>query len=383
MTNEIASMTIYNFNLDPYAAGVVGALLVQKIMDVVKDRFPNLSETALFAIGWVAGCCVVAGAYYAATPTLIVTSIALIALRLGVVNPLSPSLPPFLCNMNAQAKNKPFKKYIGIEKTIQQLEAVLRRGEVTNSILVGPPGVGKTAVIETLVQKIVDNDLPDGSAFQGKKICRLSMKDFLGGGDTLLGGTQFRGQLATRVQALVKACQEDPSIIIFMDEIHLIKGKTAWLPPSEEIGELLKDCLDRNELKIIGATTDKEYRAFIAPDGPLTRRFNKIAMVPPDPKTCVRMIQAQKETFTQRYGTRLTDEAIAAAVVFATAYHSDKALPYSAVNILETVCSSYDRPPASIEPNHIASLYPRINSLPYLQQHYPALLQNDEPEPHR
>lgn len=346
-------INFYYFDLEGIpsitASLVAGGLLLAKINKVANDHFPTFEDSKLSISLILAGSCVIGiGSIYAPTVVLTVNAIALMFLYVATKESLSSC--SYLIDMTKTAKKKPFKKYRRADETIRSLEAVLNRTETPNAILVGPAGVGKTAIIETLAQKIADNTLSSNSPFRGKKILKVSLTN-------LVEGTYLRGDMASRIANVVKMAK-DPSTIIFIDEIHLINQKGSYIRGNaEDPAQLLKPELDRDDITVIGATTIQEYTESIATDAALARRFVRVDVRPPNEKECFQMLKDDKASYQTKYQTTLTDEAIAAAVIFASRQPPRKALPYSAVNIILNVCSQFtpeNRPP-SITAAHITA----------------------------
>lgn len=198
---------------------------------------------------------------------------------------------------------------VGREAELSQLMQVLSRRSKNNPALIGEPGVGKTAVVEALAQRLACGDVPQ--ALRGKKLYCLNMAN-------LLAGTKYRGEFEERVRDILIEIRRCGSVILFVDEMHTIVGAGS-AEGAIDAANLLKPALGRGELQMIGATTLEEYRKFIEKDAALERRFRPVIVREPDRKTACRMLEALRPGLEAHHRIRITQEAIEAAVDFQAA----------------------------------------------------------------
>lgn len=214
---------------------------------------------------------------------------------------------------------------VGRETELSQLMQVLSRRSKNNPALIGEPGVGKTAVVEALAQRLACGDVPQ--ALRGKKLYCLNMAN-------LLAGTKYRGEFEERVRDILLEIRRCGNVILFVDEMHTIVGAGS-AEGAIDAANLLKPALGRGELQMIGATTMEEYRRFIEKDAALERRFRPVIVREPDRKTACRMLEALRPGLEAHHRIRITQEAIEAAVDFSSRYLTDRFLPDKALDLLD------------------------------------------------
>ncbi|NLM42872.1 MAG: ATP-dependent chaperone ClpB [Clostridiales bacterium] len=215
---------------------------------------------------------------------------------------------------------------IGRDAEIRRIIRILSRRTKNNPILIGEPGVGKTAVVEGLAQRIMKGDVPEG--LKGKTIFSLDM-------GALIAGAKYRGEFEERLKAVLKEIEaSDGNIILFIDEIHNIvgAGKTEG---AMDAGNLLKPMLARGELHCIGATTMDEYRKYIEKDAALERRFQPVIIEPPTVEDTISILRGLKEKFEIHHGVRIQDNALISAAVLSNRYISDRFLPDKAIDLID------------------------------------------------
>lgn len=237
----------------------------------------------------------------------------------------TPFLDKFSTDITKAAEEKLLDPVIGREKEIERLSQILSRRKKNNPILIGEPGVGKSAIVEGLATKIVEGTVPH--TLMGKRLVRLDMA-------SIVAGTKFRGQFEERMQNLISEMKEHDEVILFIDEIHTIIGAGAS-SGTMDAANLLKPALARGELQCIGATTLDEYRNSIEKDGALERRFQKIIVEAPTKEETLQILINLQERYEEHHHVKYTDEAIEQAVRLAERYLTDRSFPDKAIDIID------------------------------------------------
>jgi ATP-dependent Clp protease ATP-binding subunit ClpB len=229
------------------------------------------------------------------------------------------------------AKNGKIDPVIGRDEEIRQIIKVLSRKTKNNPVLIGEPGVGKTAIIEGLAIRIVNKDVP--SSLENKIIYELDM-------GALVAGAKFRGEFEERLKAVLKKVQDsNGDIIMFIDEIHLIVG-AGKADGALDASNMLKPMLARGELHCIGATTLNEYRKYIEKDTALERRFQKILVSEPTVEDTISILRGLKERFEIHHGVHISDNALVSASTLSNRYITDRFLPDKAIDLIDEACAS-------------------------------------------
>ncbi|MBQ9318233.1 MAG: AAA family ATPase [Bacilli bacterium] len=234
-------------------------------------------------------------------------------------------------DITKNAKDGKVDPIIGRDEEIRNITRILSRKTKNNPVLIGEAGVGKTAIVEGLAQRINKGDVP--SSLKDKTIWELDM-------GALIAGAKYRGEFEERLKAVLKEIKEsDGNIILFIDEIHLIVGAGA-LEGAMDAGNLLKPMLARGEILCIGATTLNEYRKYIEKDGALERRFQKVLVKEPTVLDTITIIRGLKSRFEVYHGVNIKDRAIIAAATLANRYITDRFLPDKAIDLIDEACAT-------------------------------------------
>lgn len=233
-------------------------------------------------------------------------------------------------DLNELARSNKLDPVIGRDEEIRRVLQVLSRRTKNNPVLIGEPGVGKTAIAEGIAHRIVAGDVPE--TLRTKRIVGLDM-------GALIAGTQFRGQFEERLKAVVKEVQEsEGEIILFIDELHLLVG-AGKTDGAMDAANILKPALSRGELHAIGATTLDEYRKYIEKDAALERRFQPVLVSEPNEEDSISILRGLKERYEVHHGVRITDGAIVAAVQLSNRYITDRFLPDKAIDLIDESAS--------------------------------------------
>ena len=234
-------------------------------------------------------------------------------------------------NINEAVEKRKTDPVIGRDDEIRSITRILSRKTKNNPVLIGEPGVGKTAIVEGLAQRIIKGDVP--SSLKNKTIWELDMA-------ALIAGAKYRGEFEERLEKVLdKIKKSDGNIIMFIDEIHMIVGAGA-LEGAMDAGNILKPLLARGEVHVIGATTLNEYRKYIEKDGALERRFQKILVKEPTVEDTITILRGLKERFEIHHGVTIQDKALISAAMLSSRYITDRYLPDKAIDLVDEACAT-------------------------------------------
>ena len=241
----------------------------------------------------------------------------------------TPTLNQYGKNLTTLAKESKLDPVIGRKNEIQRIIEILSRRTKNNPVLIGEPGVGKTAVVEGLAQMIVDNKVPE--ILKSKRVVSLDMS-------AMIAGAKYRGDFEERLKNVLQEIKKAGNVILFIDEMHTIIGAGS-AEGAMDAANILKPLLSRGEIQIIGATTLNEYRKHIEKDAALERRFQTVIVDEPTIEDTIKILDGLKDKYEAHHKVKITDEAIKAAVILSERYINDRFLPDKAIDLIDEACS--------------------------------------------
>ncbi|MCL1936145.1 MAG: ATP-dependent Clp protease ATP-binding subunit [Defluviitaleaceae bacterium] len=252
----------------------------------------------------------------------------------------TPTLDQFSRDFTAHAKENQFDPIIGREKEIERIIQILSRRTKNNPVLVGDPGVGKTAIAEGLAQKIIQGNIPE--LLKDKRVVSLDLS-------AMVAGSKYRGEFEERIKKVINELKTAGNIILFIDELHTIVGAGA-AEGSIDASNILKPSLARGEIQVVGATTLDEYRKYIEKNAALERRFQPVRVEEPSEEEAILMLKGLRDKYEAHHNVKITDEALTASVLLSSRYITDRFLPDKAIDLLDESASkvrlrTYTAPP--------------------------------------
>ena len=247
-------------------------------------------------------------------------------------NQVERILNQFCTNLSLHAKQRKIDPVIGRDEELEKIQLILARRSKSNVLMVGDPGVGKTAIAEGLARKIFEKKVP--KFIQDHQVYTLDIS-------ALLAGSKYRGDFEERIKAVLSALEKKGKIILFIDEAHMMQGAGASSQGSNDMANMLKPILTKGVLKLIASTTWEEYRKHFEKDRALMRRFQRVTIDEPSPEMSVKILKGIRKYYEKHHNVRITDAAVEQAVKLSIKYISDKKLPDKAIDIIDCAAARY------------------------------------------
>ena len=267
----------------------------------------------------------------------------------------------FCVNLNNKVKQKQIDPVIGREKELEEIQLVLARRHKANVMLIGDPGVGKTALAEGLARKIVEGKVP--KFIEDHTVFTLDIS-------ALLAGSKYRGDFEERLKTVLTAIQKRKKSILFIDEAHMMNGAGASSGQSQDMANMLKPALAKGGLKVIASTTWEEFRKHFEKDRALMRRFQRVMVGEPDEETSIKILTGLKKYYEKHHGCKITKQAIIDSVKYSIKYMSDKKLPDKAIDIIDCACARFkvrDEEGGTVDHDEIVYEVAKMTNLPLEQ----------------
>jgi ATP-dependent Clp protease ATP-binding subunit ClpA len=238
----------------------------------------------------------------------------------------------FCANLSARAKSKKIDPVIGRDKEIEEIQLILARRVKSNAILIGDPGVGKTAIAEGLARKIFEKKVP--TFIQDHTVYSLDIS-------AMLAGSKYRGDFEERLKTVINALEKKGKCILFIDEAHMMNGAGASSGGSNDMANMLKSTLGKGGIKVIASTTWDEYRKYFEKDRALMRRFQRVVVDEPDETTSIKIIKGLKKYYEKHHNVKITNQAVIDSVKYSIKYITDKKLPDKAIDLIDRACARF------------------------------------------
>ncbi len=264
----------------------------------------------------------------------------------------TPTLNQYGTDLTKQAKEGKLDPVIGRKIEIQRVVEILSRRTKNNPCLLGEPGVGKTAVVEGLAEKIVEEEVPE--TLKGKRVVSIDLSN-------MVAGAKYRGDFEERIKKMLKEVQKAKDVILFIDEIHTIVGAGA-AEGAIDAANILKPLLARGEIQLVGATTLKEYRKFIEKDAALERRFSQVIVQEPTEEETLKILQGIRDKYEAHHNVKISDESLKACVELSSRYINDRFLPDKAIDLMDEAASKL-RMRSYMEPESLKAIKDEISKI--------------------
>ena len=238
----------------------------------------------------------------------------------------------YCTNLNAKVKAKKIDPVIGREKEIEDISLVLARRTKSNVMMIGDPGVGKTAIAEGIARKIEEGNVP--KFIQGHTVYNLDIS-------AMLAGSKYRGDFEERLKMVITALEKKKNAILFIDEAHMMSGAGAVGGGSNDMSNMLKPALGKGTIKVIASTTWEEFRKHFEKDRALMRRFQRVVVGEPDEATSIKILMGLKKYYEKHHGVKITKQAVVDAVKYSVKYMTDKKLPDKAIDLIDCACARF------------------------------------------
>jgi ATP-dependent Clp protease ATP-binding subunit ClpA len=264
----------------------------------------------------------------------------------------------FCTNLSAKAKAKKIDPVIGREKEIEEVTLVLARRQKSNVMLIGDPGVGKTAIAEGIARKIEEGLVP--KFIQDHTVYSLDIS-------AMLAGSKYRGDFEERLKMVITALEKKKNCILFIDEAHMMSGAGAVSGGSNDMANMLKPALGKGTIKVIASTTWEEFRKHFEKDRALMRRFQRVVVNEPDEATCIKIISGLKKYYEKHHGVKITKQAVVDSVKYSTKYMTDKKLPDKAIDLIDCASARFkvkDEEGGTVDHDEIVFEVAKLTGLP-------------------
>jgi ATP-dependent Clp protease ATP-binding subunit ClpA len=264
----------------------------------------------------------------------------------------------FCTNLSARAKSKKIDPVIGREKEIEEMTLVLARRQKANVMLIGDPGVGKTAIAEGLARKIEEGNVP--KFIKDHTVYSLDIS-------AMLAGSKYRGDFEERLKMVITALEKKKNCILFIDEAHMMSGAGAVSGGSNDMSNMLKPALGKGTIKVIASTTWEEFRKHFEKDRALMRRFQRVTVGEPDEATAIKIMNGLKKYYEKHHGVKITKQAIVDSVKYSIKYMTDKKLPDKAIDLIDCACARFkvkDEEGGTVDHDEVVFEVAKITGLP-------------------